>query len=256
MRELLTADRTYYVRTDGNDANNGLTDDAAGAFLTIQQAIDIALDTLDLHGFDVTIQVGDGTYTEPTMMSGPQTGRGKITVQGNAAEPGHVVIAVTGEDCFVLSDCASLTLKDLELRTVTAGICLVLEKNSLCSFENIRFGPAATAHMRVSRNSSVDVIGNYTVAGSTPNHALISNCSTLYMAFRTVTLTGTPDWSIAFVFLADCSTLRAQGASFIGSATGSRYQVVGNSVIQTFGASASFLPGSLAGTALSGGQYC
>ena len=61
-RELLTANRTYYVRTDGSDGNTGLANTSGGAFLTIQKAIDTAA-ALDLSVYNVTIQLADGTYT-------------------------------------------------------------------------------------------------------------------------------------------------------------------------------------------------
>ncbi|MEQ8282904.1 MAG: DUF2793 domain-containing protein [Parvibaculum sp.] len=64
-REPLTASRTYCVRTDGDDANDGLVNDAGGAFLTIQHALDVIYGTLDLAGFNVTIQLAAATYAAP-----------------------------------------------------------------------------------------------------------------------------------------------------------------------------------------------
>lgn len=61
-REKLTGNRTYYVRTDGNDANGGLTNSSGGAFLTIQKALDV-VGALDLSTFTATISIADGTYT-------------------------------------------------------------------------------------------------------------------------------------------------------------------------------------------------
>lgn len=66
LRELLTADRTYYVRTDGSDSNDGTANTAGGAWLTIQYGIDWISQNIDFGGTNYTVylQVGNGTYDE------------------------------------------------------------------------------------------------------------------------------------------------------------------------------------------------
>jgi hypothetical protein len=73
-----TANIAYYVRTDGDDSNTGLANSAAGAFLTIQHAIDILPQTIN-HA--VLINVAIGTYAETVTISG-FTGKGTISLYG------------------------------------------------------------------------------------------------------------------------------------------------------------------------------
>jgi hypothetical protein len=62
-RELLSANRTYYVDPDGDNANDGLT--ALTPFETIQHAVDTIAFTLDYSAdYQVTIQLAAGTYSE------------------------------------------------------------------------------------------------------------------------------------------------------------------------------------------------
>ncbi len=61
VREQLTANRAYFVRADGNDANDGLDNTAGRAFASIQRALDV-VGALDLATFTATILVNDGTY--------------------------------------------------------------------------------------------------------------------------------------------------------------------------------------------------
>ena len=52
----LSAQTTYYVRADGNDANNGRSDNSGGAFRTIEKGL------ATMAGGDVLV-VGNGTYS-------------------------------------------------------------------------------------------------------------------------------------------------------------------------------------------------
>ncbi len=73
-----TAPITYYVRTDGNDNNDGSANDTAHAFKTIGKAINMLPKYL-LH--DITIRLSAGTYLE-TVSIGGFTGVGAINIIG------------------------------------------------------------------------------------------------------------------------------------------------------------------------------
>lgn len=51
------------------------------------------------------------------------------------------------------------------------------------------------------------------------------------------------------------SSTRATGMTFSGAATGKRYDVATNGVINTNGGGASYFPGNVSGTSATGGQY-
>ncbi|NOU83219.1 hypothetical protein GC101_30635 [Paenibacillus sp. LMG 31459] len=75
-----TADVTYYVRTDGNDSNDGLANTAGGAFKTIQKAIDSLPKAIN---HDVNINVAMGTYAESIVIKG-FFGKGSFAITGTA----------------------------------------------------------------------------------------------------------------------------------------------------------------------------
>jgi hypothetical protein len=254
-REVLTAARTYYVRTDGSDTNTGLADTSGAAFLTIQKALNV-IATIDLAGFTVTIQVGDGTYTAANTIpvTVGQATTASLTIKGNTSTPGNVIISTTSVACFTSQAAARVLIKDMELRTTTSGNCLyVAGVGSEIQFSNIRFGACATNHILVEGGALATCAGNYEITGSAINH-FNNDRGTLEVGSKTITLTGTPAFSGQFI---RCS----QGHSrvflntFSGSATGVRYTVQINGTIQTFGAGATALPGNAGGSVATGGQY-
>ncbi|WP_336802516.1 DUF1565 domain-containing protein [Kaistia sp. MMO-174] len=248
-RELLTGDRTFYVSTSGNDANDGLTSGAP--FLTIQAAIAAAL-KLDTSVYTVIIQLADGTYTAGGIMRAPLIGSGRLRIQGNNATPGNVI--VTADACFA-SEGGRLEIRDLEMRATSAGNCLAASNSGTLWFRNVRFGASAGgAHMNVSSDGKVLAEGAYSIVGAAAYHAVayggLINCQS-----QAITLAGTPAFSSAFALSSLLSTVVFGGCTFTGSATGKRYQGETNSLITVWGGGSSFLPGNSAGTSATGAQY-
>jgi hypothetical protein len=258
-RETLAADRTYYVRTDGSDSNDGLANTAGGAFLTIQKALDVILGTLDLGGFDAIIQVADGTYTGQVVGTGPQTGAGSIIIRGNASNPENVIVSCTAlgstNGAITAERYLALTVEDLELRTTTSGDCLVARLSGVILFDNVRFGAAAGAHILSFLGGLVWAQGDYAITGSAGIHWWAAGTgSEVRVQSRTITISGTPAFSSSFAN-ASSGVITATSNTYSGSATGPRFRAEYNGVIRTANTSLTLLPGNAVGIARFGGRY-
>lgn len=256
-REVLSANRTYYVRADGSDSNNGLANTSGGAFLTIQKAIDVAV-ALDLSIYAITIQVADGTYTGANILK-PYIGVGPITINGNNTTPTNVVISTTSATCFYATDSLRWLITNLKMTAATSGGAIQTNGNSMVQISGVDFGASVSSHMTALTGSSITAHGNYTVSGgsSAGGHAYATGCSKISTIGITVTLSGTPSIHESWVWCdRGLGYFDMFGMTFSGTgATGKRYIINMGGVCFINGGGANYFPGSIAGTTATGGQY-
>jgi hypothetical protein len=252
VREQLTANRTYYVRTDGSDGNNGLANSSGGAFLTIQKAIDTVA-ALDLSIYNVTIQVADGTYGGAVVVSGPWIGSGTVTLQGNTSTPANALLSTGANDCITVLTGGTLTVTGFKL--TNSGAFLLHASPGSIRFSLLTFGTCGSQQVRVTDGGRIMATGNYSIDGGAGNHWSAVGNGIVRVQSKTITLTGTPAFSTAFANADLSSTVLVNGNTFSGSATGTRYAATNNAVISSGGAGSTYLPGNAAGSTSAGGQY-
>jgi copper chaperone CopZ len=250
-REVLSADRTYYVRADGADTNSGLGNTAGAAFLTIQKAVNVAFTALDVSTYNVTLQIADGTYAENVTISAPCVGTGTLSIKGNSGTPANVVVSPASGAAFTVSDNAKVTIQDLKTAGATYGI--FSRRGAVVTFSNVNFADVVQ-QIRAEDGGRIVCSGNYSISAGATSHVAAVN-GNVRIQNVTVTLTGTPAFSTCYAIIWMNSLALLNGCTFSGSATGSRYDAYANGVIYTAGAGATYLPGDSGGTASAGGQY-
>jgi hypothetical protein len=260
-RIALTAALTYYVRTDGNDSNNGLANTSGGAFLTIQYAINVA-SALDNGGNNITIQVADGTYVSATEIDMKSfVGSGLIIIQGNVTTPSNCVLSFSGahSNGFVANGVlGTYQIQGFQLKATNSGYeAFYIVSNSVVNIQNLDFNTGWSFHLDVETGATITVVGNYKISGGGTAHI---SCSAAFFKAQntfTITLTGTPAFSAEFVGTDRCGwCLIEYGAvTFSGSATGKRYLANTNGIIDTEGGGSTFIPGNSAGSVSNGGVY-
>lgn len=254
-REKLSAARTHYVRTDGSDSNDGLANTSGGAFLTIQKAVDVISDTLDMGIYTVTVQCDDATRTSGVTFK-RYIGSEAPVILGNTTTPENCVVSTTSSSCFSNPSLLPWVVKGFKLQTTTSGYCFnTIGGGSSILFSNVDFGSSASAHMHAEAGGSIAAATNYTISGSVGAHFEMVENGLINIGGRTVTLTGTPAFSVAFAYGRKGHCL-VQSMTFSGSATGPRINLSLCSTVFSNGATeATYFPGNSAGTKLTGSEW-
>ncbi len=254
-REVLAANRTYYVRlSDGSDSNTGLANTTGGAFKTIQKALDVVYGTLDLQTYDVTINVSAGTSTEALAVRTRAIGTGRVFLIGDETTPSNCVL--NGNDAVTVANGGQLYVRGFRIKPagtnrnglyINAGYSTIFFRN--CEFEVTAGGYHIFCNLGL-----IQADGPYAIVGGGHAHAFAKGMGIINIDSRAVTVSNTPAWVSAFVIVQQAQ-FSAVNANYSGSATGNRYSATINGVIVTNGAGTSAFPGDAAGTTATGGQY-
>lgn len=279
VRLKLTADTTYNVATTGNDVTG---DGSVGTpWATPQHAYDYLAQNVDTAGHSVTIKMADGTYgcsTIPPLSTAIDDGQGVLAINQHLSGGGHIYITGnTTTPANVVFTCAGGfgLISDF---TPLSGSVLVDGIKFTGNVDGVRVSMAGqlwlgkvafgtnTFHVFASDQGQVlSLDGDITVSGNA-NAAFLAiqggiiNLETTTTG-TTVTLSGTPAFSQGFFVAGDGGKILSQGTTFTGSATGPRFDVSGNSLIEVLDSGFAYvsglttLPGSTAGTFLAGGIY-
>lgn len=245
IREVLSASRTYYVRLDGSDSNDGLSDTAGGAFLTPQKAVDTVA-ALDRSIYNVTIQLGAGNFA--TWSSGGLgPGSGYVRMLGLGAASTSISTSVSGRDAVVIDNSNSFQIGDLKLSATGTNGCGIRLRNAILGTRSgLEFGACTYRTVLVMAGSRFVCQAPLTISGgSTAFISIEQGGGTFEVAGTTVTLTGTPNFSEAFAVVSSLGQGVFNALTFSGSATGSRYKASAGGVLALGGLT---LPGNSAGT--------
>jgi len=248
-REMLSANRTYYVRADGSDTNNGLTNSTGGAFATLQHAYDVIAATLDLGGKTVTIQQGTaGTLSAGLTINTPPTGGQNIVIDLgsgtlNAGISAGAPIALTVQNGTYKNPAGHVLAVTAAGAMITIGV-------------SVTFGAANNGHVYASSGGKIVANSGYSVNGGAQAHYWAEIGGKIITSGVTCTLSGTLGFSLAFAYANIMGLVSSFPGSFTGGTiSGQRYLSQLNSVIDVWGGGANYFPGSSAGSTATGGQY-
>lgn len=276
-RDKLTANRDYYVRDDGSDSNNGRSNTAAGAWLTLQKAANFIGANIDFAGFRITVNVvpSSGSKSFAGVYNRNYVGGGQLYWKGDINTPSNTVLLNAVNPFFGFNQGSFNVLERTDTAIwvngfrfdPTAGPALDADPAS-CGDQQITFGDLEnfiTANIEIAGNANGGglILGNFFDAGNSivvdgseltsPNAFLNSLNNTAPFLGSTITIQDTPSFSGSWHIVNERCVLQ-DFATYSGSATGRRFDV-GGAGASIIAASLTSMPGNSDGIVTVGGTF-
>ena len=250
----------------GSDSNDGLAP-GSGALKTINAGLLSVSANLDLGAAaNVTIRCAAGTYPESVQLlayfaRGHQGYTGPVKVTGDPSNISAVVVApVSGNAVVGVETNGMETLfTKMRFKPAAGSDTIYADLNSWIVLDDVYLDVTAGFfnHLHAA-GGIIEVTGNLTVASGDAVTLFYSGTGgkVLFTGGQTVTLLGTPNWTFSGAYATTTGIMSIPLVTFTGAATGVRYTTEQAGGIDTAsGGSATYLPGSVNGTATSPGWY-
>lgn len=248
---------TLYVRTDGNDANDGLANTAGQALATVQGAVDRAFSFV-AGPHTVTINVATGNYGP---VSTPVRPGPTLVIVGDEATPANVLIYGPESDAIAVRGLNSVTVRGVRAVTglITPDLAgFIAYAPATLDVENCESGPSSGAALQAFGGGSLSV-GDHRFTDDAA-YLYLSNVNSSLRISGVHTIASVINLSSAVAAASNNATLGVSSSSPVSYVnpvnvvSGLRYISTLNGIINTNGGGATFFPGS--GTlTTTGGQY-
>lgn len=261
-----------FVDDAGNDGNDGLS--SSTPWLSIQTAFDrVAQRYQILAGGEIQIRLLAGTYnTTVPFIPRFVYGAGKLTLMGDTGAATDITLnstasfATTDEfDVSVRTAIITVSnpigvyflIKDLSFASDAAlgNRALLVYGNSIAHINNVVFTTGNfSTHLWAATGGLIVADGDYTVTGGASTHLYATATGVILIINKTVTVSGTPAFSIFASCASGAGVIYSYGTTWSGAATGKRYSIIENGTASNAGGATHF-PGNVAGTVATGGIY-
>jgi hypothetical protein len=265
---LLQSNANWYVNAaSGNDTTfDGSAPIAGGGkigpFKTLQRAADEVV-KYNMNGYYQYVNIADGVYG--SVACHPTNGSGRVFWHGNFSNPGNVSVQTNANLTAAFSMVGGYYgIRGLRFSATGGGASdslLVVGPTDL-TCRDIQFGPASRYHIGAGGGANFGISGGTVIIEAGANAAA-------HIGVESAATVGSNPYDVPSLNILGSVNLAAfisasilgLGAAFYNTITGkanvhgAMYSASGNGIVTTSGHGATHLPGDVAGSLSTGGQF-